>query len=209
MQLILIRHGESHHTVRDIASSEQGCLGLTDRGRGQADALRTRFASERRRVDVLLSSTADRARQTAEILRPALGTDTVVTDRDLCELRLGRGDGLPRADFEARYGSFDLVAAPDRPVCPDGESWNDFRNRVHTTLNTLATTYRGKTVAAVTHAGVIVVGFMTLFAIPRPGTGTRIDPDFASVTEWEHDDTTDNWRLIRFNDTAHLRYETT
>ncbi|MEU3622564.1 hypothetical protein BS329_03570 [Amycolatopsis coloradensis] len=209
MHLILIRHGESHHTVRGIASSERGCLGLTDHGRGQVDALRTRFAGEQRRVDTLLSSTADRARQTAELLHPAFGTDTIVADRDLCELRLGQGDGLPRAKFKARFGSFDLVAAPNQPICPDGESWNDFRNRVHNMLNTLAATYQGKTVVAVTHAGFIVVAFMILFAIPRPGTGTRIDPDFTSVTEWEHDDTTNIWRLVRFNDTAHLRLKTT
>lgn len=182
---------------------------LTDRGRGQAEALRVRFDGEQRRVDALLSSTADRARQTAEILYPVLGAGAVVADRDLCELRLGQGDGLPGAEFEARYGSFDLVAAPDRPICSDGESWNDFRTRVRHALDTLATTYRGKTVVAVTHAGFIVVAFLTLFAIPRPGTGARIDPGFTSVTEWEHDDTTDNWRLIRFNDTTHLHHKTT
>lgn len=62
---------------------------------------------------------------------------------------------------------------------------------------------RGQTVVAATHAGFIVASFLTRFAIPRPGTGTRIDPDFARLTEWRVQQ--GSWRLVRYNDTAHER----
>jgi probable phosphoglycerate mutase len=42
------------------------------------------------------------------------------------------------------------------------------------------------------------------FAIPRPGTGARIDPDFAWMTEWEYLNADRVWRLVSYNDTAHL-----
>jgi probable phosphoglycerate mutase len=49
---------------------------------------------------------------------------------------------------------------------------------------------------AVTHAGFMVWVFMRLFGVPRPGTGARVDFDFASVTEWEF---SGGWRLVSLN----------
>jgi len=204
MRLILVRHGESEHVARRIVSAERGCLGLTARGRDQAEALAKQWAVDGMRADVLLHSTAARAGETAHLLQEALGVDTVKPDRDLCELWLGEGDGLPRVEFAKRYGAFDLPTAPDRPICPGGESWNGFLSRVGETLDTLAATYSGQQVVAVTHAGFVVAAFLELFGIPRPGTGARVDPDFTSVTEWEHLPSS-KWRLVRLNDTAHLR----
>lgn len=103
MRLLLVRHGESLHRVRDIVSAEHGCPGLTDLGRRQVAALRDRFAAERLRVDVLLTSPAARARQTAELLRPALGAPPLVEERGLTELRLGESEGLTGGEFRARY----------------------------------------------------------------------------------------------------------
>ncbi|MDQ2586465.1 histidine phosphatase family protein [Saccharothrix yanglingensis] len=201
MRLLLVRHGESLHRVRDIVSAEHGCPGLTDLGRRQVAALRDRFAAERLRADVLLTSPAARARQTAELLRPALGAPPLVEERGLTELRLGEGEGLTGGEFRARYEPFDLVAEPDRPICPGGETWHGFGSRVRDTLDGLAAAHRGRTVVAATHAGFAVVAFLVLFAVPRPGTGTRVDPGFASVTEWRHDGGT--WRLVRLDDTTH------
>jgi hypothetical protein len=31
-----------------------------------------------------------------------------------------------------------------------------------------------------------------------------LDPDFTGITEWEHDEAGRCWRLIAFNDTAHV-----
>jgi hypothetical protein len=64
--------------------------------------------------------------------------------------------------------------------------------------------YPGRTVVAVTHAGFIVTSFLMLFGVPRPGTGARIDPDPASLTTWEYDEVDHVWRLVSYNDTAHL-----
>ncbi|MDU0288905.1 histidine phosphatase family protein [Saccharothrix longispora] len=91
------------------------------------------------------------------------------------ELRLG--EGLTGGEFRARYEPFDLVAEPDRPICPGGETWHGFGSRVRDTLDGLAAAHRGRTVVAATHAG------------------------FASVTEWRHDGGTR--RLVRLDDTAH------
>ncbi|GIH05421.1 phosphoglycerate mutase [Rhizocola hellebori] len=206
MRLLLVRHGESWHSLRQVVAGPLGCPGLTAHGREQAAALRRRWAGGAAAVDVLLSSAAARARETAEILgRDRWPAAVRAIDCDLCELHPGDGDGLSVQEFGIRYGSFDWLAEPDRPVAPGGESWNQFTSRVQRTMDRFARDYAGQTVLAVTHAGFLVWSLFHLFAIPRPGTGARIDPDFTSVTEWEYLRSERAWRLVAYNDTAHLR----
>ncbi len=76
------------------------------------------------------------------------------------------------------------------------EPWDGFLSRVDKVLATWPEKYAGQTVMAVTHAGFMVWVFMRLFGVPRPGTGTRVDFDFASVTEWEF---SGGWRLVSLN----------
>lgn len=205
MRLLLIRHGESAHAQLGLVAGERGCPGLTRRGQDQARALRQRLAATGPQADVLLSSTVPRARQTAFLLAPALpSTDGIQFDRGLREPDPGEGDGLTIAQFAARYGSLDPSTHPDRPISPGGESWTDFVRRVRGTLDGLPARYPHQTVAAVTHAAFIVQAFLTLFAVPRPGTGTRIDPGFASLTQWEYSESDRRWRLDVYNDTSHL-----
>src|SRR5215217_2684554 len=94
MRLLLIRHGQSEHSVRRIVASGQVCPGLTDRGRQQAELLRARLAAEQRPIDVVLSSPVPRARETLRIVLPALtgsaepgagGSDEPDVDCGLCE----------------------------------------------------------------------------------------------------------------------------
>jgi broad specificity phosphatase PhoE len=206
MRLILVRHGESQHWLTSTIAGERGCAGLTDRGREQARLLRDRLAVDLGPVDAVYSSTLPRARETAGVLGPAiLGAGTeVVADCELCEMHVGAGDGLSKAENAERYGSFNPVAEPDRPLAPGGDSWLSFRTRVRTALATLADRHPHQTVVAVTHAGFIVLSLLETFAIPRPGTGARVDPDFTSLTEWEFLEDERAFRLVRFNDTAHL-----
>lgn len=205
MRLVLIRHGESEHARLGLVAGLRGCPGLTERGRGQAQALRRRLAQHGPPADVLLSSPVPRARQTAEIIAPALRPEAGVDlDAALCEPDPGEGDGLTTTEFAARYGSCDARTRPDRPLAPGGESWNDFLGRVRGWLDRLPSAHPGRTVVAVTHAGVIVTSFLMLLGVPRPGTGARIDPDPASLTTWDFHEADRVWRLVSFNDTAHL-----
>lgn len=205
MRLLLIRHGESVHSKAGLVAGEHGCPGLTERGREQAAALRRRLKGDGLRANVLLSSPVARARETALILAPALPTAGAVRfDRNLCEPDPGEGDGLTAEEFVRRYGSVDPLANPGRPLSPGGESWDDFIGRIRATMSALPGIYPGQTVVAVTHSGFITWTFLTLFGIPRPGTGARVDPDFTSITLWEYHETSRRWWLRCYNDTSHL-----
>jgi probable phosphoglycerate mutase len=42
VRLILIRHGESHHSFNGLIAGDRGCTGLTERGIAQSRALARR-----------------------------------------------------------------------------------------------------------------------------------------------------------------------
>lgn len=191
MRLILIRHSASHHGV------------------AQAGALARRLATTGELADgvALLTSPVRRARETADLLLPALPGGSVATEPGLMELLPGTAEGLTLAQYRATHGDWDPVAAPDYPIAPGGESWHGFLARVQATLDTLAARHDGATVIAVTHAGFIVATLLVAFAIPRPGTGAWLAPTHTGLTEWIVSD--GHWQLARYNDTAHLAQSAT
>lgn len=204
MRLILVRHGESKHTFQNKIAGIAACDGTTERGFEQMRALgqywkeTDRFSSEVR----LLSSPVRRAHEAAEVLMETVPTEDVLIDHDLQELDWGKADGMMWDEYRDNYGAFDLVTEPDRHVAPGGESWNSFLARVRRTLQRLAQLPDDETVIAVTHAGFIVASILATFDIPRPGTRARLEPDFASVTEWRVQNRV--WTLARYNHTCRL-----
>lgn len=215
--LYLIRHGQAY-TQLDRARDDipvqvggmRGDRGLTPLGRVQAEHLRDRLAATGElRADVVLASTFPRARQTAEIVAPALGLVPRFDD-DLQEVRPGEADGLLFAEFERRYGAPDLLRDPYRPLAPGGESWGQFVLRVGATLNRIAREHAGETVVAFTHGGVIDASFLLflgMHALTPPGAAFHTCN--TSITHWERLAAGGNapapWRLLRYNDDLHAR----
>lgn len=212
--IYLIRHGEAHCNVNPGGPTAgiMGDLGLTELGRRQAERLRDRLASGEIAADVLIASTLPRARQTAEILAPAL--DLPITfDDEVQEMRVGEADGMLWTEMQARYGVPNYRKDPYRPLAPGGENWGQFVLRVGTALDRIAREHEGKTVVVVTHGGFIDASFLVHF-----GIGTLVQPPFelytynTAITQWErhaHDDDGTNglarWRLVRYNDDMHVR----
>lgn len=205
VHLILVRHGEAHAGFHGPIAGEEGCRGLTDFGRRQAEALRDHLTgADIMQADVLLSSTLPRAVETAEIISPGVGHELSDRRRDLCEVLTGEADGLDWSEYDARYGSFDMEAEPDRPFAPGGDSWNGFHDRVRSTLALLAEEYGGRRVVAVCHAGVIMASMRELLGVPHPGNGTQMRPTNTGLTEWGWDSERRRWTLHTFNDSGHL-----
>jgi probable phosphoglycerate mutase len=205
MRLVLVRHGDAHAGFGGVISGQRGCIGLTDLGRQQADALRDYLAaSGRLHADVLLASELPRAIETASIIAPGLGLETFGQACDLCEVHTGEADGLAWTEYATRYGPFDMEAEPDRVFAPEGESWNGFHQRVRGMLERVAREYEKQTVVAVCHAGVIMASMRILLGIPDPGTSAVLRPSNTGMTEWEHDTAVDRWTLHSFNEAPHL-----
>jgi probable phosphoglycerate mutase len=201
-RLLLVRHGESNVTVRQVVGGERTCDGLSPLGVRQAEALRERFSrGDEVPVDVLIASTLPRAEETAQILSPGLGDLPVRTESELVEHRPGEADGIRFADFGARFGMFDPREEPDRPLAPGGESLRQFYVRVRTAIDAVVREHLGATVCIVCHGGVIDNAFRDLL-----GVGLEAPFDLwtlnTSITELRLRD--DRWTLLRYNDAAHL-----
>lgn len=207
-RLVLIRHGAALCHVRQVVGGPLGCTGLSEEGFAQAEALRRRLedTGELARAGALYSSVLPRARQTAHAIRPAVGGGELEVTEDcaLCELHPGEADGLTWEQFRARYGEPDWDADPERPMAPGGESWHSFVPRATSALRRLADGHPGQRVVVAGHGGVIEAAVL---AFVVAGGGRRrlgLPTQYASITELETESPSGSWRLLRYNDTAHL-----
>ncbi len=207
--LYLVRHGQAVINVTPIIGGPNGDTGLTPLGVRQAEALRDRLARTGEiRADVIIASTLPRARQTAEIIAPALHL-AVTPDDDLHELRTGPdGDGLTIAEYTKRFGWIDIADNPLTPVDPGGESWASFMLRVATALDRIARDHAGKTVVVVTHGGLIDGSFLHFFGMNAHALPpARFHTSNTSLTHWERIPREGRlvWRLAYYNDASHAR----
>lgn len=209
-RLVLVRHGESAAQAGGYLAGHDGCRGLSDLGRRQADALARRLErGELGTVSALYASHMERAVETARIIGPSIGHDDPVRDCDVCELHPGDADGLTMAEVAARW-----PAPADSDEHPwthidNSESWFDMRHRVTGALARLADAHQGETVVVACHGGVVAHAVHDLLGNPPDADVGWLVATNTSLTELVLDDEIDDWRagrwgLIRFNDAAHL-----
>jgi broad specificity phosphatase PhoE len=203
-RVFVIRHGESRAQAARILSGHDTCTGLTDLGRAQVGALNARLlrTGELGTVDAAYTSILPRARETAAILRPALGGLDAHAECDWCEIHSGQAEGMDFEEMRAKYLPGVRFADPyDRPI-PDGESWADLYTRVGTRLRRAAADHAGGTVVVAGHGGTIGASFVAFGHLPMPqATDLVHNVENASITEWVGSG--GRWRLARFNDAAH------
>jgi probable phosphoglycerate mutase len=205
--LFLIRHGESTPQVERIMGGMRGDRGLTPLGVAQAERLRDRLTATREvTADVVIASTMPRARQTAEILAPALGLP-IIEDEEVQEVRPGIADGLSLEEAEARFHMSAFVSDPSHPVSPGGESWQQFVQRVSGAFDRITQQHAGRTVVVVCHAGVIEGSFLHFFRLPLMSLPpVQFSTQNTSITHWQQplDGASGRWRLFGYNDAMHL-----
>jgi len=203
--LYLIRHGEATTQVSQILRDD----GLTPLGVTQAEHLRDRLAASHEiEADILISSTLPRARQTAEIIAPALKKE-IEFDDEVQELRVGEAEGLTFTEFNEKYGGYKFDQEPFHPVSPGGESWGQFVLRVSGALDRITREHHGKKIVIVCHGGVIDSSFLYFFgmsALTLPPA--RFFTQNTSITYWRRslsERRPPHWRLVRYNDDLHVR----
>lgn len=203
-RFVLVRHGESQVTVDRVVGGPRSCRGLSAHGRWQAERLRDRWAERPElRFDAVYSSAFPRARETAEIVRPALGVAEILVEADLGEHDPGPAcDGLTYAQFEEKFGNPDWEADPYGVTFPGGETIAEFQLRVGSAVRRLCDRHPEATVAVFCHGGVIDTVLRQ--SLRSFGTGLfEIHTKNTSITEVELV-RAGRWRLVRYNDVAHL-----
>lgn len=205
--LVFVRHGESEVTVRRVIGGPRTCSGLSELGRRQAAALHDRLAAhDELRPTLLLSSGYPRAIETAEAIAPALGLPVVV-DEELGEHDPGPDcDGLGFTDFVDRFGMPDWETDPHAVTFPGGETVAEFHHRVGRAISRLVEQHAGGAIVVVCHGGVVDAAFRFLLRLPMTG-GFDLHTLNTSLTQFTRVPTEgrpSRWRLVRYNDAAHL-----
>lgn len=190
---VVIRHGETDWN-REHRFQGQIDVPLNAIGQQQAQRLATALAGER--VDLLLSSDLQRARQTALPLERTLAR-TAQVQPGFREQGFGVLEGLDVPTIKTRHPELwaQWLRHDADYALPSGESVRQFHARVLAALRDLAREHAGKTLLLVTHGGVLDMLWRTAHGLslngPRecaiPNTGInrlRWDGDRLHVVQW-------------------------
>lgn len=165
-QLCVARHGE---TDWNIAGILQGWIdvALNERGRSQAQELAASFAAAG--VTQVYSSPLRRALETAEIVCRALRLAPPICHNGLKERNFGAVQGIPKAELaELNPGLLQQILKRN-PACsfPQGETMDDFANRVLDAITAIAGRHVGERVLLITHGWVMDVITRHIEHLPR------------------------------------------
>ena len=187
--LILVRHGETAHTVQKKFSGRGGDdPGLNADGRAQVRALADWLAPLADEIVATVSSPLRRTLETAEILAERLGHQLVVED-GLAEAAFGTWDGLTFGQVqEAHPDDLDAWLGSMHIAPGGGDSFTEMDTRVRRARDRLIKAYPGKAVLAVTH--VTPIKLMVKLALGAPLEAVyrmELAPASVTVISWFED----------------------
>lgn len=210
INLVLVRHGASRATELQVVGGHLGCRGLSVEGVSQAERLARRWLhsppfDQEFPYGAGYSSVMRRAVETAALVLSPLGLTLRAQLCDLCEIHPGDADGLTWEEFGKKYPEIDIYAEPDLPIAPNGESWNQMKERACKALGAIADRHPQQTVLVFTHKGVIDAVLEGWFGVsPR---STVVGSSNTGITTVRlRRDKRGNFAplLISYNDAAHI-----
>ena len=196
----VIRHGETVANLNCVIQG-QSDVPLSPAGEKQARLLAQRW--RRRRFAAVYSSDLSRAVRTAEIVT---GGAEIATTPELREMDLGKWVGHTTAEvaelFPDEWRAFRSASVDCR--ASGGESRQELLERVTRFFRTAAERHPEQNVLVVTHGGVLRAFFLMLMGgslnerALLPSTGNT------GISTVRYDSDSGSWRLVSWNDTAHL-----
>lgn len=200
MRFIWVRHGETLWN-REFRLQGTSDVALSEDGLRQAGLLAAAFTEAPDRIFV---SPLQRARAFAAPLADRFGVQPKVVE-ELREMSFGQWEGLRYEDMdEQMQKAFELWCEDPVYTCPPGgEAAAGLAGRVRQAIELMVAGSEPQQTAAVfTHGGVIRVAVTLLMEMP-PAAAGRMQIDTGSVTILDF--TGGRWRLVKLNDTGHLR----
>lgn len=148
--IYLIRHGEDDETIRGGWSNHK----LTENGIKQSEKL-SKYLKHNCKIEKIISSDLERAKQTANIINLELDVNTEFTER-LREMNNGLLAGMKNEDAEKKFPGVYYNTLEIDEKYPGGESPIEFYNRVINDFEMILNENKElNNIAIVTHAGVI------------------------------------------------------
>lgn len=151
--LYLVRHGETEWNRKGVLQGQLNS-NLTPEGIARTESFRSEITALE--PDVVYSSHQERAVMTAEILTSELGRE-INFDPDLSEMNFGVFQGCSWDYIESEMKDLYDEYRKDDPdfAIPEGESHNQFHERVTGALQRIADNHPGKKILIVSHGGSI------------------------------------------------------
>ena len=171
-ELLLVRHGETDWN-RERRFQGHADQPLNDTGRDQARALAAELAREP--IDLVYTSDLARARETAEIIAAAIGTE-VVALRDLREIDVGDWQGLSWPEIEQRYPDGAHAWHDHGSGWRSGETYDELAERVVAALRRIVEQHPSQRILVVGHGGTIRAVKAFIEGVSVPESRTRSGP---------------------------------
>jgi alpha-ribazole phosphatase len=173
----LVRHGEP----ADVRGRCYGKLdvGLSVLGRAQME--RTAECLKAEHFDAIYASPRVRTMESARVLT-GFHKCGLQEDERLREIDFGDFEGLTYDEIAARFPALyrEWMESPTEVQFPNGESFAAMRTRVLASFESLSERHEGRTVAVVTHGGVIRI--LLAWALQMPDGGLfRLAQDYAAM----------------------------
>ncbi len=162
------RHGQSRANVEGIIISDPAVgtkeYGLTEEGRRQAKASVAKL-SQLVSDPLIISSDFRRAAETAELVRDALGVESILFDVRLRERFFGEWEGTCHANYSTAWkrDEFD----PDQDY-KGAESGCAVQERMWAVIESLEAEYEGRNIILVSHGDPLML-LQTAFVNMNPG----------------------------------------
>ena len=172
MKIYLVRHGE---TTGDIENRYGGSYDdhLTGLGRGQLQETASKLVGKD--IEKIFTSPLIRAKESAEIISSVINASIEIRD-GLRERHYGVLTGLTNTEALEKYPK--EVEAHKNPLNtdPDGESYQDFQNRVLNTFK-IITNEKHQAVSIISHGGPIkqILAYLGKDIPPKLGDGEIIE----------------------------------
>ena len=201
MDILLIRHGESHRSSLENYNPEKLCPDplLTDNGRKQAEQLARKLAGKG--IDAIYSSDLLRAVETANIIGSYVKCDVFIDSAfreiNMGEIHLSSWDSFP--DYYAQW-----KLHKDDMRYPGGECGQDVWERCSRSLNKIIGSNASRA-AIVTHGGTIRVIICGILGIPQTRRFYLGAPlECCSISVIRYSEAEDKFFLHSFNDNSIL-----
>lgn len=197
--LILIRHGECDGNVKGMFRGQMD-FPLNERGLKQAEEAGE--AAKKLGIEAIYSSPLLRARQTAQAVAEACGLP-VMDCPGVNNVCLGAWQGRIKEEIAKEEPELwkTWLNAPEDLAFPGMEPLTEVMARSRATLDDIAESHRGGTVAVVSHRTTLKPLVASCLGIPKPWFW-RLHFDTASLTTLLHDHK--GYSLLKLNVTDHL-----
>jgi len=197
--IYLLRHGE---VVGAEARRFIGHLDVPLSLRGERECLVQARRLRDADLAAVFSSDLRRSRRSAEIVAAGHGLASIAVPA-LREMAMGRWEGLSGDEIRRREPeAFEAwMAAIGEFPFPEGESVPDLAARAWPALESIATEFRGRTVAVVAHGGTNRALICRALGVSL-GRLLSFGQDYGALSLLAHVD--GRWRLVRLNETPVL-----